>query len=573
MLDILKRDGGRVKRRVMTRATSPSSPKMSTKAGQPKGHGMWVYAAIGGITLLALLGYRYNRNIATSSSQGASQASDQDYKPQQKKTMNQVVPPVTGTTPGAKTDWTSPKFYPPSVLKKYKDILEQLKEVKSENRVGFFTRLPALTTSEVDGILHHNESSYNPLSSFEVKSGPNAGTKLGIRVDMNQVASNSPIEDYMTFSTLQGPSVDEAAASNLKIMFGMFDGHAGYLCAEYITENIASTLNEAIAAVAKHRGSQNPEEKKANDNSAEDDSAFSINTIVRNLAGNLPDDVSSTTLALAAGFTRLDHAIVDEPLVHYRKNAGNVDLDKLFGKSVSGSSGLVAVVDVGESKVTVANAGDSRAILGVRTSTGKWRAVPLSVDQNPKNPKEFARLAKEHPGEELTLSARGRLLGALAMSRAFGDCRYKWPLEIQLELFPKLHKRGHYYATRANNFYTPPYLTAYPDIIEHTLNYATDKFIIMASDGLLDHLNNQEAVDIMGRWWDANKGSSSGQTNGDKSGMETNAATHLIRQAFENDPRGLWGRQRISRLLAIPPPHSRRYRDDISISVIFLDQQ
>jgi hypothetical protein len=41
----------------------------------------------------------------------------------------------------------------------------------------------------------------------------------------------------------------------------------------------------------------------------------------------------------------------------------------------------------------------------------------------------YLSLQLEHPAEDVI--ARGRILGGLEPSRAFGDARYKWPREVQ----------------------------------------------------------------------------------------------------------------------------------------------
>jgi pyruvate dehydrogenase phosphatase len=42
------------------------------------------------------------------------------------------------------------------------------------------------------------------------------------------------------------------------------------------------------------------------------------------------------------------------------------------------------------------------------------------------------RMQSEHPAEEAPyVIQRGRVLGGLEPSRAFGDARYKWPSEMQ----------------------------------------------------------------------------------------------------------------------------------------------
>ena len=44
----------------------------------------------------------------------------------------------------------------------------------------------------------------------------------------------------------------------------------------------------------------------------------------------------------------------------------------------------------------------------------------------------LSSIRSEHPASEAEdVISRGRILGGLEPSRAFGDARYKWPLEVQ----------------------------------------------------------------------------------------------------------------------------------------------
>lgn len=65
----------------------------------------------------------------------------------------------------------------------------------------------------------------------------------------------------------------------------------------------------------------------------------------------------------------------------------------------------------------------------VEGEEGKWKVRVLSEDQTGRSEKEAKRLQGEHPGEEVV--RRGRVLGGLEPSRAFGDARYKWTREVQ----------------------------------------------------------------------------------------------------------------------------------------------
>ena len=123
----------------------------------------------------------------------------------------------------------------------------------------------------------------------------------------------------------------------------------------------------------------------------------------------------------------------------------------------------------------VACTGDCRAVAGVwepssdGSGNGIWRVDVLSDDQTGRNPSELKRyvsfivrscymqasidgkntlifikinmafdnrLQAEHPRETETVVQRGRILGGLEPSMAFGDARYKWPLKVQQMYVP-----------------------------------------------------------------------------------------------------------------------------------------
>lgn len=64
----------------------------------------------------------------------------------------------------------------------------------------------------------------------------------------------------------------------------------------------------------------------------------------------------------------------------------------------------------------------------------------------------------EHPPNEVdTVITRGRVLGGLEPTRAFGDARYKWPPGTQQKLANAFHPgsvRG-----PPRNYHTPPYVS------------------------------------------------------------------------------------------------------------------
>lgn len=168
---------------------------------------------------------------------------------------------------------------------------------------------------------------------------------------------------------------------------------------------------------------------------------------------------------------------------------------ELFQESTqSGCTAVVAYLH--RNRLIVGNAGDSRAVLGVRSdaavgsrptsNSATLRAVELSQDHKPSRPDE--RLRVQAAGGTVTQSRipvatadgiRMVKLGpervmdktgsvGLAVSRSFGDLNLR------------------------------PYITSKPEITDRRLG-PNDQVIILGSDGVWDHISSQEAVDIAGQ--------------------------------------------------------------------------
>lgn len=120
------------------------------------------------------------------------------------------------------------------------------------------------------------------------------------------------------------------------------------------------------------------------------------------------------------------------------------------------------MIDHGRKKLVVANAGDSRAVMGV---AGK--CVPLSFDHKPECEVEIKRI--EAAGSVIT---DGRVDGNLNLTRALGDLKYKKKEELTAEQHP---------------------ITANPDTYEYDITPETD-FIIMGCDGVWEIKSNEEMV-------------------------------------------------------------------------------
>ena len=117
------------------------------------------------------------------------------------------------------------------------------------------------------------------------------------------------------------------------------------------------------------------------------------------------------------------------------------------------------LVRVGD-KLTVANCGDSRAILVKKDGEFK----PLSIDHKPDRPDERERITKA--GGEIVWWKGWRVDGQIAMSRALGDISYKECLIPDPECF------GH--RVKVEDF-----------------------CVILATDGLWDVVDNQEVASMV----------------------------------------------------------------------------
>lgn len=258
---------------------------------------------------------------------------------------------------------------------------------------------------------------------------------------------------------------------------------------------------------------------------------------------------------------------------------------------------MLTFYDSGSQQLRVAVTGDSRVVLGSRDEGGAWTAKSLSVDQTGDNPEEVERIQKEHPGE--TPVSRGRVLGSLQPTRAFGDFRYKVK-EIKGKAIDSLPEHlGVYFRAPPKNSLTPPYVTAEPVVSTTKITPGKNDFIVLGSDGLYELLSNEEIVGLVVKWMEKQQSGDKWKLFADKKlpqindltegkykefqrpafrnknqGQheflleDENVATHLIRNALS-----LGGsKEYVSTLVSIPATKSRRYRDDLTVTVVFFGE-
>lgn len=208
-----------------------------------------------------------------------------------------------------------------------------------------------------------------------------------------------------------------------------------------------------------------------------------------------------------------------------------------------GSCCLVGVICSGT--LYIANLGDSRAVLGrVMKATGEVLAIQLSAEHNASIESVRRELHSMHPDDNHIVVLKHnvwRVKGLIQISRSIGDVYLKKAEFNREPLYQKF---------RLREPFRRPILSADPSISVHQLQ-PHDQFIIYASDGLWEHLSNQEAVDIV--------------QNHPRSG----SARRLVKVALQEAAKKR--EMRYSDLKKIDRGVRRHFHDDITVIVVFLD--
>eukprot|EP00956_Cyclotella_meneghiniana_P027990 scaffold64206_cov75-Cyclotella_meneghiniana.AAC.9 len=189
----------------------------------------------------------------------------------------------------------------------------------------------------------------------------------------------------------------------------------------------------------------------------------------------------------------------------------------------SGSTGATVVL-FGR-RLFAANVGDSRVVLARKNGA----CLELTSDHKPSRPDEAARV-RAAGGFIL----HKRVMGELAITRAFGDKSFKMGIKAMLEEdADELGAGG--MSDDASKDLTAPLVSAEPEIASIVLSH-DDEFLLLACDGLFDVFKSQDAI--------------------------TFARQELI--AHRGEP------AEVARILSDQAIRVRRSRDNVSILIIVL---
>ncbi|XP_030466235.1 probable protein phosphatase 2C 60 isoform X1 [Syzygium oleosum] len=208
-----------------------------------------------------------------------------------------------------------------------------------------------------------------------------------------------------------------------------------------------------------------------------------------------------------------------------------------------GSCCLVGVISGG--MLYIANLGDSRAVLGRAVkATGEVLAIQLSSEHNVCIESVRQEMHSLHPDDSQIVVLKHnvwRVKGLIQVSRSIGDVYLKKAEFNREPLYSKF---------RLREPFRRPILSSDPSISVHDLQ-PHDQFVIFASDGLWEHLSNQEAVDIV--------------QNHPRNGI----ARRLVKVALQEAAKKR--EMRYSDLKQIDRGVRRHFHDDITVIIVFLD--
>ncbi|PWA14305.1 hypothetical protein CCH79_00012304 [Gambusia affinis] len=443
---------------------------------------------------------------------------------------------------------------------------------------------------QINSILRSNEQTVN-VPEFD-------GRALSAvrKFDSNHLPANTPNEDRRSAAT---------CLQSKGMLFGVFDGHGGWACAQAVSERLLYYI--AVAMMPKQileeldkcmdLGKPVPPILQWYKHHSDFNYRESAPLYIRHLRvfwqelldSEEHDEGMSPQEALSCAFRRLDADISLEAQVPLPS-----DLMKSTAIQVAFAGCTACVAHVGTDGIHVANAGDCRAVLGVQSNDGSWSAVPLSKDHNSQNQDELERIRAQHPpSEKDTVVTDDRLLGVLMPLRAFGDVRFKWSVELQQSILASLESGVdldslNLYQYTPPHYLTPPYLEVTPEITYHKLR-PQDRFLILGTDGLWDEFSSEEAVRLVGEHLSGihlqapvsplERKLKLGQMHElllkrrarASPALDTNAATHLIRHALGTGEYGELSQERLASMLALPEDLARMYRDDITVTVVYLN--
>ncbi|EPS35724.1 hypothetical protein H072_10877 [Dactylellina haptotyla CBS 200.50] len=270
-----------------------------------------------------------------------------------------------------------------------------------------------------------------------------ASSTLSFKYDPSRVAAMGQTLSEPVVEKISEHGEDDRLYFGLSTMQGwrisMEDAHAAVLDLQPDDKTENTTLENRVSFFGVYDG-----------HGGDGVALFSGQNVHKIIAKQTDFSTGNYEKAMKDGFLASDRAILQDPK---------------YNDEISGCTASTAIIT--NEKIFVANAGDSRTVLGV-----KGRAKPLSFDHKPQNEGEKARITAAGGFVDF-----GRVNGNLALSRAIGDFEFKKSADLPPE---------------------QQIVTSFPDVVIHDLS-DDDEFMVIACDGIWDCQSSQAVVEFVRR--------------------------------------------------------------------------
>jgi len=236
----------------------------------------------------------------------------------------------------------------------------------------------------------------------------------------------------------------------------VFDGHGGDECSNFLVDALPRHIRSYLLAEKENI-------RKAIDMSRNMNTSQSS----RNLNTEPTEDPTSEIMRriLKQAYLRTDKEFINP-------------------KSAPQSGSTAATVILMGRRLFAANVGDSRVVL----CRAGGQCVELTSDHKPSRPDEAARV-RAAGGFIL----HKRVMGELAITRAFGDKSFKMGIKAMLEEEAESNTGNSLQDGEISKDLSAPLVSAEPEIASMVLSH-TDEFLLLACDGLFDVFRSQDAV-------------------------------------------------------------------------------
>ncbi|CAD7940956.1 unnamed protein product [Amoebophrya sp. A120] len=362
------------------------------------------------------------------------------------------------------------------------------------------------------------------------------GAFNSVRLGLAQLEGNTFCEDRYAFDELYvgGSSV---------FLVSVYDGHGGWQVAHFLERNLLNNVREklfesmsASNGFGATKDQAEPSMKRMAPTRGPGPPGAAPAAAVPTVVGDKGIKFTGTVVPTAVDASAIEGALrsayyeTDELLKRRIQESVSLGFDRFVRL---GSCAIT--VAVSDSHYVIANAGDCRAILcrsrtSAKDPTAKPEIVTLSTIHNANELAERERFRSERPEETDLVQCMhayqdpktGRLFqnpgpgleevetacyikGVLQPTRAFGDFALKCSdLNVTLGSFPATSlgaPTGNKSSTYSRpvvqdaDFSKGPYITAEPEI-KLLPRQPEDEFVIVASDGLYDLLQDEEIISI-----------------------------------------------------------------------------